>query len=181
MSEDLALIERDDLEAPVKRANMTTAEVRELLRRRYSATSPGNGPRYVLAPEVRNVAGFGGYWSDGRKLRTADLIVADTWHSGPARLIGHEIKVSRSDWLHERKDPDKAAAFVPHVAEWWLVVGDRGIVRDGELPDGWGLLAPNAGGSLHPFVKASRKPQPPIPTGMLVALLRRVQNEGGRQ
>lgn len=149
---------------------MNSQDVHELLRRRYAATSPGNGPRYVLAPEVRNRAGFSAN-------RAADLLVMDTWESGPVRLIGHEVKVSRSDWLRELKDPSKAEAFIPHVSEWWLVVGDPKIVKDGELPEGWGLLAP-AGDSLRAIVKAKRKPQTEIPTTMLAALMRSVYGVG---
>lgn len=151
--------------------NLTTRDVLDLLRTRYASVSPGNGPRYVVASEVRNLAGFG----MRGKLRTADLIVCDTWESGPVRLIGHEIKVSRSDWLRELADPSKAEAFTPHVSEWWLVVSDRKIVRDGELPEGWGLLAP-AGDKLRAVVKARRNPQPSVPIGMIAALLRRVMS-----
>lgn len=154
---------------------MKTTDIHELLRQRYSMTV-GNGPRYVLAPEVRNQAGFGGYFGDGR-LRTADLLVMDTWQSGPVRLIGHEIKISRSDWLRELKDPTKAAPFIAATAEWWLVVSDRKIVKDGELPQGWGLMAP-AGDTLRAVVPPARKPQPEIPTGMLAALMRSVYGVG---
>lgn len=151
-----------------------TDGVREMLRVRYAAVSPGNGPRYVLAPEVRNRAGFSAS-------RSADLIVMDTWESGPVRLIGHEIKVSRSDWLRELKDPSKAEAFIPYMAEWWLVVSDRKIVRDGELPEGWGLLAP-AGNALRAVVKSSLNRQPmSAPIGMLAAMMRSVQGVGRRE
>lgn len=146
-----------------------------MLRARYSQMA-GNGPRYVRAPEVRNQAGFGGYGGDGR-LRACDLIVCDTWPSGPLRLIGHELKCSRTDWKRELEDPDKAGAFLPYVAEWWLVVSDRKIVRDGELPLDWGLLAP-AGNTLRAVFTARRKPAhevQPMPLGMIAAMLRSVQ------
>jgi hypothetical protein len=152
-----------------------TGDLKELLRVRYSQVSPGNGPRYVLGFEVRNQAGFGGY--NGPRLRTCDLIVMDTWESGPLRLIGHELKVTRSDWVREMADPDKSAAFIETVAEWWLVVADRKIVRDGELPEGWGLLAA-AGSQLRAVVQPTRKPQPPISTGLVAAWSRAVQGLG---
>lgn len=141
-----------------------TALVHELLRKRYGAPAAGNGPRYVYAAEVRNKAGFSAS-------RSCDFIAMDTWESGPVRLIGHEVKVSRSDWVHELKQPEKAEAFIRHVAEWWLVVPDRRIVRDGELPQGWGLLAPR-GDVLTAIVKPARKPQPALDPGLAAALLR---------
>jgi hypothetical protein len=140
-----------------------------LLVARYSQTAPGNGLRWVLARDVRNQAGFGGY--RGPMLRTADLIAVDTWESGPVRLVGHEVKCSRADWLRELADPSKAAAFEPFVAEWWLVAADRSIVREGELPAGWGLMAP-AGPRLRAVVRAARREQPPLPIGFVAALLR---------
>jgi hypothetical protein len=90
------------------------------------------------------------------------------------RLIGHEIKCSRTDWKRELDDPSKAGAFLPYVAEWWIVVSDRKFVHDGELPEGWGLLAP-AGEGLRAVVKAARKPQVELPVGMMAAMLRSVQ------
>lgn len=164
-----------DSDTPETDVSVTAADVREMLKARYSAVAPGNGPRYVLGFEVRNQAGFGGYWSpDKDPLRACDLIVMDTWQSGPVRLIGHEVKVSRSDWLTELKDPDKAMAFIPHVAEWWLVVADRSIVKPGELPEGWGLMAP-AGRKLRAVTKATCGEQHPIPVGLTAGLLRAVE------
>ena len=101
---------------------------------RYSAVASGNGQRYAVAAQVRSHAGF-----DAR--RTADFIAMDLWPSQRLTLHGHEVKVSRSDWLRELKDPSKAAEFVPYMNCWWVVVSDARIVRDGELPDDWGLMA----------------------------------------
>lgn len=111
----------------------TERRMLDLLHARYSATNPGNGPRYVIAEHVKNDAGFDAP-------RIADAIVQDLWPSTGLPLHGHEIKVSRSDWLTELKDPSKADAFRRHMDYWWLVVSDKSIVRD-DLPDGWGLMA----------------------------------------
>jgi len=143
-----------------------------MLGARYSQVSPGNGPRWVLAWEVRNQAGYGGYGGDP-PLRAADLIAVDTWQSGPVRLVGHEIKTSRTDWLRELADPEKATAFEPYVAEWWLVAADRSIIREGELPLWWGLLAP-AGRGLRAIVRAHRREQAPLSLSFTAALLRAV-------
>ena len=171
---------KNDLVAPELKLKISdwdkTHAVIAMLRARYSATNPGNGPRYIYAAEVRNQAGFGGYWSDGTKLRTADFVAMDTWPSKGLALHGHEVKVSRSDWLHELADPDKAEAFRPYMDFWWLVVPDRGIVRDGELPDGWGLLA-GAGKGLRAVVSAPRRKAEPMPKGMMAAFLRSVDGQ----
>lgn len=142
-----------------------TTAVYSLLRARYSPIN-GNGPRYVYAAEVRNRAGFDA-------TRTADFIAMDLWPSKGLALHGHEVKVSRSDWLRELKEPEKAEAFRPYMDFWWLVVADRAIVRDGELPDGWGLLAP-AGPWLRVVVTAPRQKAEPMPKSMMAAFLRSV-------
>ncbi|HEX5347902.1 MAG TPA: hypothetical protein VFW64_12510 [Pseudonocardiaceae bacterium] len=162
----------ETMHAPVSDYDTTTA-VLAMLRARYSATNPGNGPRYVYAAGVRNQAGFGGWGPGGSRLRTADFVVMDTWPSKGLALHGHEVKVSRSDWLRELKDPDKAEAFRPYMDYWWLVVPDRAIVRDGELPDGWGLLVA-VGKRLRAVVPAPRREAEPMPKGMMAAFLRAV-------
>lgn len=83
---------------------------------------------------------------------------------------GHEVKVSRSDWLTELDDPSKGAwrRFTHH---WWLVVPDAAIVKPGELPDGWGLLAIGAGGKLRSKVTAPRLNPEPLPLDMSITLM----------
>lgn len=157
-------------ERPVDPVRHTERTMLDAIRARYSAVHPGNGPRYVVAEHVRNQCGFGGYWGTG-PLRTADAMVVDLWPSTDNAIHGFEVKVSRSDWLTELKDPEKAEAFRPYVHHWWLVVPDATIVRD-DLPTGWGLLALGADGKLRQRVRAPLlKPEPMTP-GMTAALLR---------
>lgn len=134
-----------------------------LLHQRYSQTY-GNGPRYVCAEHVRSAAGFDAS-------RCADMIVQDLWPSKGLELHGHEVKVSRSDWLHELKRPEKAEEFRRYMHRWWLVVSDREIVRPGELPEGWGLLAV-VGERLHAVVSAPPLSPEPMPPTLIAALLR---------
>ena len=160
--------------APSPPIRWTERMMLDLVRARYSAVNPGNGPRYVVAEHVRNQAGFGGYYAEGEhhQLRTADAIVVDLWPSTGNALHGIEVKVSRSDWLTELKDPAKADAFKPYCDHWWLAVPDAAIVRD-DLPDGWGLLVAGKDGStLRQRVAAPRLERREMPFGMTAALLR---------
>lgn len=124
------------------------------LNRRYAVYN-GNGFRYSRAEHVRVTAGF-----DARRI--CDYMALDLWPGGygPDRkgpmLHGHEVKVSRSDWLTELKDPEKAEAFARYCDYWWLVVSGPEIVRTGELPKGWGLLVASAG-SLRAVRRATRR------------------------
>lgn len=132
----------------------TEASMIELLHQRYN-TKAGNGAKYVGMAHVRSDAGF-----DAK--RTADFMALDLWPSSGLVLHGHEVKISRSDWLNELKDPEKAGAFLPHVDYWWLVIADRNMVKDGELPKEWGMMAPRADGVLAVVKQAPRLTQPRI-------------------
>lgn len=148
---------------PVPAPSRTEAEMIALLVARYGEHY-GNGMRYVGASHVRSHAGF-----DAR--RTADFVAMDLWPSKGLALHGHEIKVSRSDWLAELKEPEKSGEFIPYMDFWWLVISDATFVRDGELPAGWGLMAPKGSGLL--VVKPARKnPAQPMPRTMMAAFLR---------
>jgi len=89
-------------------------------------------PGGVFLPEVG--------WNGGGSSRCDAIYVGFTGTSGRV-LVGHEVKASRSDWLNELNKPGKADAWADQCHEWWLVAAP-GIVHDGELPDGWGLLVP---------------------------------------
>ena len=147
----------------------TERRVLDLLGERYG-NQPyryGNGGiRYATAEHVRSHAGH-------YARRTADFVAMDLWTSSGLALHGHEVKVSRSDWLTELKEPEKAAEFTPYMTFWWLVVSDKAIVKPGELPDGWGLMAPR-GGQLAVVTKAARRQPEPLPRTMLASLLRAV-------
>jgi hypothetical protein len=149
----------------------------DLLRDRYTVDA-GNGPRYVFAEHVRNYCGFAGYGTTV-PLRTADAMAVDLWPSSGHLVHGFEVKVSRSDWLTELKDPEKAEAFRPFVDHWWLVVPDATIVRD-DLPAGWGLLVLTNGGTLRARKRAPRLDRQPMPFGMTAAWLRAVAKTTAR-
>lgn len=75
--------------------------------------------------------------------RRFDLIAIMGWQSRGHEAMGFEVKVSRSDWLAELKDPAKAEPLVRLCSRWWIAA-PPGVVRVEELPPAWGLLV------LHP-------------------------------
>lgn len=110
----------------------TTTEVISLLAKRYPTAE------YAVAFEVANATG-------AARARAADCVAMACWPSRGLRIIGHEIKVSRSDWQKELADPSKAEAIAKYCDEWFVVAGDSKIVREGELPASWGLLVASGG------------------------------------
>jgi hypothetical protein len=155
----------EEPEIPEADLKYTEADVTDALQRRYGAVW-GNGQRYACAAQVRSRAGF-----DAR--RTADFVAMDLWPSKGLLLHGHEIKVSRSDWLRELKEPENAAEFIPYMNCWWVVASDRRIVRPGELPDEWGLMVMR-GTDLAVVRGAPKREAKPMTPSRLAALLRAV-------
>ena len=117
-------------------ARVTERHMLDRLNLRYGKFN-GNGIRYTRAEHVKVSTGF-------EARRICDYMAMDLWTGygaeRGAKLHGHEVKVSRADWLTELRDPTKAEAFRVYCDYWWLVVSAKDIVKPGELPDGWGLM-----------------------------------------
>lgn len=150
-------------------AKVTERDMLDRLNVRYGAFN-GGGIRFARAEHVKISAGF-----DARRI--CDYMAMDLWPGGYGRdagpkLHGHEVKVSRSDWLTELRDPDKAQAFARYCDFWWLVVAEKSIVKPGELPDGWGLMVAS-GPSVRVATSARRNlAVEPLPRDVQATLLR---------
>lgn len=124
---------------------------------------PKNG--YAILPEVGNSTG-------ARTNRHADAVVMSLWPSRGLDIYGVEIKVSRSDWLSELRNPEKADAIAQYCDGWYVAVSRADIIQTGELPKTWGLIACDTG-------KAKiTKPAPTLEAkapdrGFIAAMLRR--------
>lgn len=115
-----------------------------------------------------------------RVSRRIDALVQSLWPSRGLWLAGVEIKVSRGDWLRELKDAGKADAIACFCDHWYVAVSDRAIVRDGELPPGWGMIAPQRGALRVVVPPAKLDPVPMSPT-FRAALLRAAQECGANE
>jgi hypothetical protein len=139
---------------------------------KYNETA-GNGSAYAFIPGVRSAAGF-----DSR--RTIDAYMMSLWPSRGLTLTAFECKSSRSDWQRELKKPEKAEEFCALADYFYLVVGDKDIVRHGELPETWGLIVPHGKGMKvaveAPRLRPAEGRPTPLPPGFgrsyLAALLR---------
>lgn len=175
------------LESPPEPARVTERHMLDLLLDRYDKQTSWRMPRYVRADHVPIGLSFG-------RDRIADFMVMDTQsHArrlGPSNIRdgyerqtapvfhGFEVKVSRSDWLTELRDPAKSEVFKKHMHFWWLVVSDKDIVREG-LPDGWGLLV-KSGNGLRVSVQAPLLNPEPMPHGLIGGFMRAaIRTEAG--
>lgn len=130
------------------------------------------GAKYLRAEHV--AASLGLQWE---RKRICDFIAtgmhALSYDGGYIKapvFHGHEVKVSRSDWLTELADPTKAEEFRKHVHYWWLVA-PKDVVKD-DLPDGWGLMTPH-GKTLRIVKQAVVNAEPePMPARLVGSLMR---------
>jgi len=146
----------DTLEAPAAGGDRAiTVDLMARLQRHYikpSAPLPGG----VFLPEVG--------WNGGVHPSRCDALYVGFTGSSGRLLVGHEVKASRADWLTELGKPGKADAWADQCHEWWLVTAP-GIVRDGELPAGWGHMVPGTSRTrMRVLVPARRKPDAHAPS-----------------
>lgn len=121
-----------------------TSQLLEILRRHY--IQPGPMPGGVFIPEC-GINGATGSRADA-------LYVGFTSASGRL-LVGHELKVSRSDWRRELDKVGKADFWADNCHQWWIVAPGPEVVPQEELPAGWGLLYPARGRRMQIVVKAA--------------------------
>lgn len=123
-------------------------------------------PAYAFLEQVADATG-------ARHHRWADALVMGLWPSRGLGLTGIEVKVSRTDWLRELKDPAKAETIARFCDHWFVAVGNEDIVRDGELPENWGLLVPANTKARIAVKKAAGVLNPqPVTRDFLAAILR---------
>jgi hypothetical protein len=179
--------------APASRSGATNSPIRiaetersmlDRLNRRYSGQTQNGGwtgAKFLRAEHVP--IGLANHRS-----RICDFI-ATGMHSTPWNgwdgprveapvFHGHEVKVSRTDWLSELAKPEKSAPFRRHMHYWWLVA-PKEIVRD-DLPEQWGLLVPH-GRTLRVAVPATLIVDvTPMPSSLVGALMRATATTEGR-
>jgi hypothetical protein len=108
-------------------------DVVEMLRRHY--LPDGRPPGGIFAGEIES--------PDHR--RRADALWCPWSIAGGSGIVGHEVKVARSDVLAELADPMKADPWARYCAQWWLVVSAPALVEGLDIPAAWGIMAPPSG------------------------------------
>ena len=156
---DVTAVRTHHCETPSAAAKITAAGLLQMLRDHHGLTGPSDQwAGGTLVPEVSANGPFG----DGRR---ADAVYVGYTAASGRCLIGYEIKTSRADWRREiARAADKADQWADQCHEWWIVVSHPAIVKDGELPHGWGLMSPPTGGdhlmTVHTRAERKREHQP---------------------
>lgn len=154
---------------------MNTTDVRRALNAYYLGAT-GASEEWVLVHEARRGPGFSG--NDG----AIDLLAINTWESRGLRRIAHEIKVSRTDWQRELKNPGKADWIWKITHQFFLVVPApwTKIVHEEELPDAWGLLEVTEAGKVRVVEKCPKHDVQEPTLGQMTGWLAQVDRFGKR-
>lgn len=160
-STDLPLLSPPPAASPEK---VTSDDIRAALLKHYAP------PSHRVFFEVSNDTGT-------RASRWIDAVAVGIWPSTGHEIIGIEIKVSRSDWQREMKEPAKAQSLMRFCTRWFLVCPE-GLVKPDELPATWGMLS-YRGGSLRTKVTAKLLEPDPISPGFMMAVLRNANGIDG--
>lgn len=122
----------------VLEAKVSTSDLTHRLFRKYDTSDDAISNKYIVATQVRT----NGSYTD----RTADAVIVGNWPSSGNQIEGFEIKISRSDWLNELKDPSKHVPLKKFCHRFWLLIASESMVKEGELPDDWGLMVAHGSG-----------------------------------
>lgn len=83
---------------------------------------------------------------DGTR-RRIDAVAIGVWRKTGNLVHGFELKVSRADLLHELRDLTKSEPAVRAVDRFWLVLGDKALMRDTDpIPESWGIIVAHGRG-----------------------------------
>lgn len=128
-------------------------------------------PRGILIFELRTGTGF----SKGEPNRIDAFFMEETPSKGLARTA-YEIKVSRSDFLRELKQPLKRRAAM-RVSNQFFFVMSPGIAKPEEIPMDCGLIETNEYGG-HIVVDAPFRDGMPASWHFFAAVARRLLKMG---
>lgn len=139
-----------------------TDRMRLLLRQKYVEE------RYSLVEEVGSATGFG-------CARWADALVQELWPSDGLKLMGFELKASRSDLRHELADLSKHQMFAQYCHRWTLVTWDTAVVGTLEIPEDWAWWSVSPDQERFEVHRKGRDLTPPeaLPREFVASLLRK--------
>ena len=176
---ELMLMDLSDEDFIRQGPEITTKDILAALRDKYRP------PEWVFFPELRFGTGY-----DGMVMSRIDAWVISCWrskHSVNYLKIAFEIKVYRSDFLKEIKDPRKRKpAFL--ISNQYYFAAPKGMLMVGEIPEGCGLMEIDTEGKVTTAHKAPTRKVDNPPWTFVASLGRRLQmdtedtgREGGRE
>lgn len=159
---------------------VTSQDVRRLIADRHGIVpalpnSPRTAAEWALFFELRNGTGFNG----GAGENYADALAINLYPSKKHWRVAYEIKISRSDFLHELKNPHKRQWAFDISNEFWFACAP-GVAKPEELPEGCGLLVVS-GAKLKRVVAAKQRTARALGMGEVAAIARKSMDAGAIQ
>lgn len=145
------------LESPPESLPQGAACIDGLLHEKY-----GQDPWFYFSQVPERADGMG---------RTIDGLAVNVWNSKFA-VIAFEIKVSRSDFLSELRDPSKRQPFIERSTQFYFVT-PHGLVQPDEVPAECGLMWVQAGGRIITKKAAQQRTLKTVPAQFLAAVVRK--------
>lgn len=148
----------------------TATAVLDAIERRHSMCA-GQGGRSHMWAFFRELRGGPGWGAENEK--RLDAWALGTWPSTGYERIAYEVKVSRSDFLAEIRQPFKRR-FALRISNRFYFASPAGLIRPEEIPTEAGLfeVQPDGHLAIAPKVPAPWRDTPP-PTWAFVASIAR--------
>lgn len=153
-----------------------------LIVRRLESRHPPDA--WAFAPEVETGTGYPlpNRLDALKGRRVIDAFAISLWPGKSFLRVAYEIKLQRSDWLAELKNPTKNAQARYLSDEFWFVLGP-GVFREEDLRDPaldqCGIMLAEPHGSRI-YLKPKKRPYLgagwPMPEWFVASFLRRVRN-----
>lgn len=158
----------------------TSQDIRRLIADRHGITAampgtPHKAAEWALFFELRNGTGFHGGAGDNY----ADAFAINLYPSKKHWRVAYEIKVSRSDFLHELQNPHKREWAFEISNEFWFACAP-GVAKPEELPEGCGLLVVS-GTKMKRVVAAKQRVARPLAMGEVAAIARKTMDASAIQ
>lgn len=142
-------------------------ELVSLIRAKYPTSKNGYNVNVVLEQVPNGTSRFQDRW--------IDVAVFKMWQSTGLTRSAFEIKVSRSDFLNELKQPEKHKWCLDCFHEFWFVA-PKEIIQIEELPEGVGWFYPK-GSKLVTARQAKYNSSPKLDDILLAAFMRAAYKE----
>ena len=127
-------------------------------------------PEWALIFELSKGTGWRG--GEGR----CDAVAFNCYPSKGYHRLAFEMKVGRGDFLKELERPKKRAWLEENFHQTYFVAS-RGVVKEHEVPEGWGLLVETKKGDSLRRVKVARHRElPPLPEPLALSAIRSIAN-----
>lgn len=142
--------------------NYTAEDIVNLLKARYKTPKGSFEPTVVLEQVPNGTGGFQSRW--------IDVAVFQMWPSKGLTRSAFEIKISRSDFIHELQQPEKHLWCKECFHEFWFVA-PKDVIQIEELPAYAGWMCPQ-GTRLCIKKHATRNDSPRLDDKLLAAFMR---------